>query len=91
MTRIDQVDVLAQADGNPAKPDRLSLTWVHLDETLISPDFTLTVPSDLPTGEYRLLIGLYNYQTGVRLPVYALDNPSGVDGAFQLQTFSIDR
>ena len=30
---------------------------------------TLPLPADLPPGTYRLIVGLYNWQDGVRLPV----------------------
>ena len=30
---------------------------------------TLPLPADLPSGTYRLIVGLYNWQDGVRLPV----------------------
>jgi hypothetical protein len=60
---------LAQADGAPARPQRLTPTWADPDETLISQAFTLILPPDLPPGDYALRIGLYDHQTGARLPV----------------------
>ena len=81
--------MINQADGNPARVDRLSLTWTEPSETLISPLFEIALPPDLPAGDYRVLIGLYNYQTGVRLPVLAADNASDVEGAYQLLTFTV--
>ncbi len=66
--------LVAQADGAPARPERPTLTWTDASETLISQPFTLTVPVDAPAGDYELRIGLYNYQTGVRLPV---ESPAG--------------
>lgn len=59
---------LAQLDGNPAVPERLTQTWDRPDETLISPRFNLTLPPDLAPGDYRVLLGLYNFETGERLP-----------------------
>ena len=50
-------------------PERLTQTWDRADETLISPRFTLTLPPDLATGDYRVLLGLYNFETGARLPL----------------------
>lgn len=63
------VTPLAQTDGNPAMPQRLTQTWTRPEETLISPRFTLSLPADLPPGDYRVLLGLYDYETGARLPV----------------------
>ena len=66
---VDDPRPLAQVDGNPAVPARLTRTWEHPEETLISPRFTLTLPDDLPPGDYRVTLGLYNFETGERLPV----------------------
>ncbi len=66
---VDRVELITQADGNPAAPERLTQTWDDPGETIISPLFTLTIPADLAPGEYRAVMGLYNYETGVRLPV----------------------
>ena len=66
---MDENTVLAQADGAPAAPDRPTLEWDDPTETLISPAFSLPIPDDLASGEYRVMIGLYNYLDGVRLTV----------------------
>lgn len=60
---------LAQVDGNPAVPARLTQTWDRPEETLISPRISLALPPDLPPGDYRVLLGLYNFESGARLPV----------------------
>ncbi|MDD9955532.1 MAG: hypothetical protein OXP68_04865 [Anaerolineaceae bacterium] len=60
---------LAQVDGNPAVPARLTQTWDRPEETLISPRFSLPLPDDLPPGDYRVMLGLYNVETGERLPL----------------------
>jgi hypothetical protein len=62
---------LAQADGAPANPGRPTLTWNDPGETLIGQPFALNIPADLPAGEYRLKVGLYNYESGARLLVTA--------------------
>lgn len=69
LTPLDESRVLAQADGSPAVPERPTLTWDDPAETLISPPFTLPIPPDLAEGEYRVLVGLYNYTNGQRLRV----------------------
>lgn len=69
LTPLDSREVLAQADGAPALPTRPTLTWDDPDEVLVSDVFTLAVPDDLPAGTYRGLIGLYDFNTGERLPV----------------------
>jgi hypothetical protein len=74
----DEYTVMAQADGAPTVPERPTLTWTDPGETLISPQFSLAIPADLPPAEYRIMIGLYNFTTGARLSVTDADgNPSG--------------
>ena len=69
LVAADGTSPFAQVDGNPAVPERLTQTWDRADETLISPRFTLTLPPDLAPGDYRVLLGLYNFETGARLPL----------------------
>lgn len=69
LTPPDSRDVLAQVDGAPAMPQRPTVTWEHPDETLIGSSFAVSLPADLQPGEYRIVIGLYNFQTFERLPV----------------------
>ncbi len=69
LVAADGTSPFAQVDGNPAAPERLTQTWDRADETLISPRFTLTLPPDLAPGDYRILLGLYNFETGARLPL----------------------
>jgi 4-amino-4-deoxy-L-arabinose transferase-like glycosyltransferase len=69
LTPLDEDTVLSQADGSPAVPERPTLTWDDPGETLISPAFTLKIPADVPAGDYRVMIGLYNYTSGQRLAV----------------------
>jgi 4-amino-4-deoxy-L-arabinose transferase-like glycosyltransferase len=56
----------AQFDGAPADPDRPTLTW-NITETMISRKLKVSIPDGTPVGSYRLVLGLYNYQSGRRL------------------------
>lgn len=67
LTRPDARAPLAQADGAPARVERLTPTWNDPDETIVGQPFSLALPSDLAPGNYALRIGLYDYQTGQRL------------------------
>ena len=60
---------LAQVDGNPAVPARLTQTWDQPGETLISPRISLALPQGLAPGDYRVRLGLYNFESGARLPL----------------------
>ncbi len=71
LTPANSREVIAQADGAPAAPERPTVTWEHPSEVLISQPMTLTVPPDLETGTYRVIVGLYDFNTFERLPVGA--------------------
>jgi hypothetical protein len=58
---------LAQQDGEPGGGLALTTTWPP--GQTIADNHGVFIPRDLPPGEYRLLIGLYNYSDGIRLPV----------------------
>jgi hypothetical protein len=79
---VDEYRVLAQYDRSPTVPERLTLTWDEPSETLISPPFPLAIPADLSPGDYRVMIGLYNFETGARLSV-------GAGDAYELARISI--
>ncbi|MBK8028168.1 MAG: hypothetical protein IPK17_01395 [Chloroflexi bacterium] len=53
-------------------------------ETLIGTPLTLTLPADLSAGRYRVRIGLYDYQTGVRLPL------SGGRDVYELMEITVE-
>lgn len=65
----DPANVIAQHDGPPATDARLTPTWDDPAEHIPGSEVTLTVPADLPPGDYELFIGLYDFQTGARLPL----------------------
>ncbi|MGQ0603170.1 MAG: hypothetical protein ACT4QE_15920 [Anaerolineales bacterium] len=67
--------ILSQHDGQPVADLRPTTSW--LPGEIIHDQIALQIPVDLPPGEYRLRIGLYDYATGARLPVR---NPA-LDGA----------
>ncbi|NPV06474.1 MAG: hypothetical protein HPY83_00750 [Anaerolineae bacterium] len=65
---------LAQWDGPPlGARDSASPSLEAVAET-----YSLDLPPDLPPGDYRLLMGLYNWRTGERLPLQSARTlPSG--------------
>jgi hypothetical protein len=74
---------LVAADGTLAKQyDRAPLQGVapttiwREGDTLID-TYDLDIPPDLPAGEYRLLVGLYDLPTLTRLPVQREGAPAG--------------
>jgi hypothetical protein len=63
----DEDRVLAQYDGPPTVIERPTLTWDDPAELYIGSAITLPLPGDVPPGDYRLAVGLYDYSTGARL------------------------
>lgn len=64
---LDEVQPVAQFDGSPAADGRPTVTWTDAGEVLPGNTVQVTVPGDLPPGDYRLALGLYDYTTGQRL------------------------
>jgi len=61
--------IAAQGDS-PPRAGRYPTTAWGADERVPDPH-TLALPADLPPGAYTLLVGLYDPQSGVRLPLEA--------------------
>lgn len=59
--------LVAQTDGYPRSGSRPTSSWVK-DETIVDPRQIL-LPPDLPGGDYSLLTGWYDWQTGDRVPL----------------------
>jgi hypothetical protein len=59
--------VVAQVDTQPQDGAAPTTTW--LPGEIIADDISLTLPPDLPPGDYRLITGLYDAASGARLPV----------------------
>jgi hypothetical protein len=57
---------VAQGDGPPAGGIYPTNEWIA--GNLIPDSRILTLPDDLPPGRYSLLVGLYSYEDGERLP-----------------------
>lgn len=66
--------LVAQVDGPPLPGTRGTSDWDDPQETLISREFRLALPAELPAGTYRLISGWYRRDTGQRLRT-----PAGVD------------
>jgi hypothetical protein len=59
--------VQAQHDGPPMQGRYPTNNW--RPGQIIEDATPLTLPSDLPPGDYRLAVGMYELTTGQRLPV----------------------
>lgn len=64
----DADEIAAQKDSMPGDGELPTSQWdigPLIDDLRVVP-----LPTDMPAGEYRVAIGLYNWQTGERLPVH---------------------
>ena len=64
--------LVAQHDSQPAVGLRPTVDW-QPDER-IQDQHIIALPADLPAGRYRLIVGLYDAQTGQRVPAGMPDN-----------------
>ncbi|HKZ85596.1 MAG TPA: glycosyltransferase family 39 protein [Anaerolineae bacterium] len=75
--QLSQFTHVLDAEGNiVAQQDRLALTSASLRPgDVFAQIHRVTLPDDLPPGEYALSIGLYSYLDGSRLPIIEGDQP----------------
>ena len=85
--------VVAQSDAYPTSLIeqmplvRPTTSWARGE--VILDHHTLSIPADLPTGQYQLIAGMYNLaQNGARLPV-TLDGQPLPDAAIPLGTVNV--
>ena len=78
--------IVAQADALPAGGLRPTTGWRRGE--FVADSYTLDLPRDLPAGDYRLNVGLYNPDDGSRPPV-ALDGAQQPDNQLTLTTVSL--
>jgi hypothetical protein len=57
--------VWAQDDTRPGRGSYPTARW-RAGETIID-EYRLTIPTDMPRGEYQIEIGMYNLETGARV------------------------
>ncbi len=62
----EQPEPMTQADGPPLGGDYPTSLWAA-GETVVDPH-PMVLPADLPPGEYRLVVGMYDLETLARLP-----------------------
>lgn len=63
----ETLDMKAQQDGALVDRERQTQQWTDTNEIYLGRETVLTLPADLPAGEYRLAIGVYDYITFQRL------------------------
>jgi 4-amino-4-deoxy-L-arabinose transferase-like glycosyltransferase len=63
--------VVAQRDSEPVGGSRPTSGW-RIEEK-ITDNYGIILPKELPSGEYQLVVGMYDPTSGERLPIYARD------------------
>jgi len=81
-------NIVAQKDNPPVDGFYPTTGW-EVGE-IVRDQYDLAIPSDAPSGEYRLKVGMYLHETGEHLPVYAGSEKYIVaDRALDLQQVTI--
>jgi len=78
-------EIVTQSDSVPANGFRPTTSW--REGEVISDEFTLSTPVEIKSEEYALWIGLYDPETGLRLPIF-VDGQEQSDGRLRLTTLT---
>ena len=76
--------LVAQSDAMPLGGQYPTRAWQPGDQ--IGDRHDITLPADLPAGEYRVQVGMYRLDTLERLPATAADGSRYADDAVVLET-----
>ncbi|MFQ5885884.1 MAG: hypothetical protein ACE5II_01475, partial [Anaerolineae bacterium] len=63
--------IVAQRDSEPVGGSRPTSGWGIGEE--IGDNYGIILPEELPSGEYQLVVGMYDPTSGERLPIYGRD------------------
>jgi len=80
--------LVTQDDGVPVQGEQP--TWKWLDGEIIEDGHSLVIPDDLETGNYILSVGLYDFATLERLPVFSQDGQHIPENKIILREFQVD-
>ena len=81
--------LIAQQDNPPVRGTRPTSAW-EPGEVVVDP-YDLPLPEDVPPGEVRVIVGLYHWPEGTRLPVRAGEGGPLPDDRATLATVSVQR
>ncbi len=82
---VGGVTPLAQHDSPPAGGALPTTAW--LSGEYIADEHVVALPDGLPPGPYRVLVGLYDPQSGARVPATAPDGRRFANDAAELTSF----
>jgi hypothetical protein len=80
--------VWAQQDNQPQGGRYPTTAWALQDKVVDR--YELILPEGAPSGQYRLLVGMYELSTGQRLPAVSEDGNKLPDDAIPLATLTIE-
>ena len=78
-------EIVTQSDSEPAGGFRPTTSW--REGEVIGDSHSLRIPAALEPGEYTVWTGLYDPETGLRLPIY-VDGQEQQDGRLKLTTLA---
>lgn len=82
-------DVVASHDGEPVDGTYPTAAWQP--GSLIQDTHRLSLPAELPPGEYDLRIGMYLLETGERLPIIGNDGEAYPDNILPLPSLVVGK
>jgi hypothetical protein len=80
-------NVVAQADSQPHMGEYPTSYWDEGEQ--VSDTYEVALPADLPSGDYRLQVGMYRLATGERLSAKQADGKAWPDNAILLKTYHV--
>lgn len=76
-------EIVAQKDQPPLKGAYPTSLWDPGE--IIADEITIPLPVELPAGEYKIVIGMYDFSTGMRLAI-----PGNPENSLTLSTMEIN-
>jgi hypothetical protein len=70
--------IISQVDSLPQQGAAPTTAWISGE--IIEDELVLVIPPEMPSGAYRLVVGLYNEKTGERLPAGPNDHVVLIEG-----------
>jgi hypothetical protein len=80
-------NLVAQVDGPPQQDRYPTSIWDSGEQ--IKDQHIMNLPADLPPGQYRLVAGLYDLESGQRLPTHSATNATQPDDRANLLIINI--
>jgi hypothetical protein len=77
-------NIVAQWDSKPRQNQLPTTDWAVGE--IIDDLHTVPTPPDLPAGEYRIVVGMYDWQSGTRVPAFGRSGEAFPNGAAVLET-----